>query len=165
MHAYDLGSGSSSSDVDAEARFASLALVGPRNWVVGVARPAREHLDRGQKLSKISKHGALSPVGSGQGGGDLGSALGGRRGARAIPANLKSHLCPISQQGEGSRYLSRAVSMAPGVWGLPLSASVAPRALTSLDTGARGVRQGGRLENELQRRIVQMLKNIYTMYF
>ena len=142
MHAYDLGSGSSSSDVDAEARFASLALVGPRNWVVGVARPAREHLDRrGSKLSKICKQGhhcgALSPVGSGQGGGDLGSALGGRRGARAIPANLKSHLCPISQ-GEGSTYLSRAVSMAPGVWGLPLSASVAPRALTSLDTGARG---------------------------
>ena len=160
MAAYDLGSGSSSSDVDAEARFASLALVGPRNWVVGVARPAREHLDRRSKLSKISKHGALSPVGSGQGGGDLGSALGGRRGARAIPANLKLFL-----RGEGSTYLSRAVSMAPGVWGLPLSASVAPRALTSLDTGARGVRQGGRLENELQRRIVQMLKNIYTMYF
>ena len=68
-------------------------------------------------------------------------------------------------RGEGSTYLSRAVSMAPGVWGLPLSASVAPRALTSLDKGARGVRQGGRLENELQRRIVQMLKNIYTMYF
>ena len=41
-------------------------------------------------------------------------------------------------KGEGSTYLSRAVSMAPGVWGLPLSASVAPRALTSLDTGARG---------------------------
>ena len=42
--AHDLGSGSSSSDVEAEARLASLALVGPGNWVVGMARPAREHL-------------------------------------------------------------------------------------------------------------------------
>ena len=45
IYAYDLGSGSSSSEVDAEARFASLALVGPRNWVVGVTRPPREHLE------------------------------------------------------------------------------------------------------------------------
>lgn len=30
--------------MEAEARLASLALVGPGNWVVGMARPAREHL-------------------------------------------------------------------------------------------------------------------------
>ena len=70
-------------------------------------------------------------MGSGQGGGDLGSALGGHRGARAIPATRTSHL----KGSERGTHLSRAVSMAPGVWGLPLSASVAPRAFTSLGTG------------------------------
>ena len=74
---------------------------------------------------------SFSPVGSGQGGGDLGSALGGHRGARAIPATRTSHL----KGSERGTHLSRAVSMAPGVWGLPLSASVAPRAFTSLGTG------------------------------
>jgi len=84
--------------VDAEARFASLALVGPRNWVVGVARPAREHL----------------------------WVVGRVVGTWVVP--WVATVVPV-------RYLSRAVSMAPGVWGLPLSASVAPRAFTSLGTG------------------------------
>ena len=104
--------------------------------------------------------GFLSPVGSGQGGGDLGSALGARRGARVIPG--ESRLLQVFKEAS---HLSRSVSMAPGVWGLPLTASVAPRALTSLGTrGGRG-RARGELEIELQRRIVQMLENIYKMYF
>ena len=99
-------------------------------------------------------------MGSGQGGGDLGSALGARRGARVIPG--VSRLVQVFKEAS---HLSRSVSMAPGVWGLPLTASVAPRALTSLGTrGGRG-RARGELEIELQRRIVQMLENIYKMYF
>ena len=48
---------------------------------------------------------------------------------RYLQPTLKSHL-------KGAEtHLSRAVSMGPGVWGLPLSASVAPRAFTSLSTG------------------------------
>ena len=162
--AHDLGSGSSSSDVEAEARLASLALVGPGNWVVGMARPAREHLkileEKSLQIVRCLWFGFLSPVGSGQGGGDLGSALGARRGARVIPG--ESRLLQVFKEAS---HLSRSVSMAPGVWGLPLTASVAPRALTSLGTrGGRG-RARGELEIELQRRIVQMLENIYKMYF
>ena len=159
-----MGSGSSSSDVEAEARLASLALVGPGNWVVGMARPAREHLkileEKSLQIVRWLWFGFLSPVGSGQGGGDLGSALGARRGARVIPG--VSRLVQVFKEAS---HLSRSVSMAPGVWGLPLTASVAPRALTSLGTrGGRG-RARGELEIELQRRIVQMLENIYKMYF
>ena len=134
-----MGSGSSSSDVEAEARLASLALVGPGNWVVGMARPAREHLkileEKSLQIVRWLWFGFLSPVGSGQGGGDLGSALGARRGARVIPG--VSRLVQVFKEAS---HLSRSVSMAPGVWGLPLTASVAPRALTSL--GTRGVEDG-----------------------
>ena len=53
--------------------------------------------------------------------------------AAVVPVRNLPHEAHL--KGRGGTYLSRAVSMAPGVWGLPLSASVAPRALTSLGMG------------------------------
>ena len=102
-------------------------------------------------------------MGSGQGGGGLGSAHRAHRGAREIPDvchlnNFPTNLLPLDQN---CSHLSGAVSMGAGVGGLALAAAVAPRAVTSLGLGGdRGLCNN---KSGLRRRIVQMLKNVYKI--
>ena len=102
-------------------------------------------------------------MGSGQGGGGLGSAHRAHRGAREIPdvCHLISFPTNLLLLDQNFSHLSGAVSMGAGVGGLALAAAVAPRAVTSLGLGGdRGLCDNKR---GLRRRIVQMLKNVYKI--
>ena len=102
-------------------------------------------------------------MGSGQGGGGLGSGHRAHRGAREIPdvCHLNSFPTNLLLPDKNFSHLSGAVSMDAGVGGLALAAAVAPRAVTSL--GLRG--DGGHCNDKsgLRRRIVQMLKKVYKI--
>ena len=102
-------------------------------------------------------------MGSGQGGGGLGSAHRAHRGGREIPdvCHLISFPTNLLLPDKNFSHLSGAVSMDAGVGGLALAAAVAPRAVTSLGLGG----DGGHCNKKsgLRRRIVQMLKKVYKI--
>ena len=102
-------------------------------------------------------------MGSGQGGGGLGSAHRAHRGGREIPdvCHLNSFPTNLLPLEENFSHLSGAVSMDAGVGGLALAAAVAPRAVTSL--GLRGDWGHCNKKSGLRRRIVQMLKKVYKI--
>ena len=91
-------------------------------------------------------------MGSGQGGGGLGSAHRAHRGGREIPdvCHLNSFPTNLLPLEENFSHLSGAVSMDAGVGGLALAAAVAPRAVTSLgfggDPGGIVIRRVGYVE-------------------